>query len=114
MSQSVLRQAKAYLQITSKQGPSQQLIDFVNFDGKMGEEIGLEGFEGFSLNTQHEVLKSKLEQIVAEAGENTDEENAEGEAVLTAEETVDADDTEVKGEVVTVDPVELPDPDGAK
>jgi hypothetical protein len=52
--------AHKYKEITEAQGPSQQLIDFINADGKLGEEIGLEGFHAFSTNTQHEILLSKL------------------------------------------------------
>jgi len=58
-----------YKEITEAQGPSQQLIDFINADGKLGEEIGLEGFHAFSTNTQHEILLSKLNSnVLEEAG----------------------------------------------
>lgn len=60
-------QARAYVAITAEHGPSQQLIDFINFDGKLGEEIGLEGWSSFSTTTQHEVLLSKLNPDVMEA-----------------------------------------------
>lgn len=115
MSKTIISQARAYLRITAAQGASQQLIDFINFDGKMGEEIGLEGFETFSTQVQHEILERKLQAMVSEAEANGDEEDAEGEGVLTAEgEKIDLDDTEVKGTVITADPVDLPNADGAK
>lgn len=60
-------QARAYVAITTEHGPSQQLIDFINFDGKLGEEIGLEGWSNFSTLTQHEVLLSKLNPDAMEA-----------------------------------------------
>lgn len=59
--------ARKYKEITEAQGPSQQLIDFINADGKLGEEIGLEGFETFSTGTQHEILLSKLNADAMEA-----------------------------------------------
>lgn len=59
--------ARKYKEITEAQGPSQQLIDFINADGKLGEEIGLEGFESFSTSTQHEILLSKLNPDEMEA-----------------------------------------------
>lgn len=60
-------QARAYVAITAEHGPSQQLIDFINFDGKLGEEIGLEGWSDFSTTTQHEILLSKLNPDAMEA-----------------------------------------------
>lgn len=56
----MVRQARTYVSITSKHGPSQQLIDFLNYDGQLPDEIGLESFGRFSLQTQHEILLSKL------------------------------------------------------
>lgn len=50
---------EAYLRITAEHGPSHALIDFVNFDGKLSEELGI-GIESFSVGTQHEILASKL------------------------------------------------------
>jgi hypothetical protein len=64
--------ARAYAVITEEMGPSEQLLAFINFDGKLGEEIGLEGFDSLSLNSRHEIVKLKLnpdafDQIAMEA-----------------------------------------------
>ena len=53
--------ARAYIDITARLGPSEQLLAFINHDGNLGQEIGLESFDNFSLTTQHELLLSKLD-----------------------------------------------------
>ena len=53
--------ARAYIEITGRLGPSDQLLAFINHDGNLGQEIGLESFDNFSLTTQHELLLSKLD-----------------------------------------------------
>lgn len=53
-------QARVYIATTTAHGPSQQLLDFINYDKTIGKEIGLESFETFSTGTQHEILLSKL------------------------------------------------------
>lgn len=58
--------ARAYIDITQKMGPSEQLIAFINYDGKLSEEIGI-GMESFSVGTKHEILLSKLDPIALEA-----------------------------------------------
>lgn len=58
----------AYLRITEQMGPSEQLLAFVNFDGQFGSEIGLESFDALSLETRHEILKSKLEDTLGMEG----------------------------------------------
>lgn len=55
-----LEKSRAYIEITSEQGPSEQLLAFINFDNKLEEEIGLEGFNAMSLQARHEILLSKL------------------------------------------------------
>lgn len=51
---------EAYVRVTQEHGPSQQLLMFINHNGTYGKEIGLEAFETFSLQTQHEIFLSKL------------------------------------------------------
>lgn len=51
---------RAYVHITKNQGPSQQLLDFINYDKSLGRELGLESFDSFSTPVQHEILLSKL------------------------------------------------------
>lgn len=53
-------QARTYITITQEMGPSEQLLSFINHDGSLGSEIGLESFDSFSLETRHELLLSKL------------------------------------------------------
>lgn len=53
-------QEMAYISITNEQGPSEQLLAFINFDSKLEEEIGLEGYNTLSLQARHEILLSKL------------------------------------------------------
>ena len=54
--------ARAYINTTAEHGPSKQLLDFINYDGNLFSDLGLEslGLENMSLTTQHEVLLSKL------------------------------------------------------
>jgi len=54
--------ARAYIQTTAQHGPSKQLLDFINYDGNLFSDLGLEslGLETMSLTTQHEMLLSKL------------------------------------------------------
>ena len=54
------RMARAYIDITQKMGPSEQLLSFINHDGQLGSELGLESFDSFSLQTRHEIFLSKL------------------------------------------------------
>jgi hypothetical protein len=56
------QKARAYIQTTAQHGPSQQLLDFINYDGNLFSDLGLEslGLETMSLTTQHEMLVSKL------------------------------------------------------
>ena len=54
------KQMRAYLRITEEQGPSEQLISFINYDGKLGSEIGLESFDSLSLQTRHEILRASF------------------------------------------------------
>lgn len=59
----VIRQAemaRAYQTVTAQHGPSQALIDFINNDGGLKEEIGLEAFDTFSTEVQHEIFSSKI------------------------------------------------------
>lgn len=58
--------AKAYIDITKTQGPSQQLLDFINFDGSLKDDIGLEGYDTFSTLAQHEIFLSKLDSQAME------------------------------------------------
>lgn len=51
---------QAYINATQEHGPSQQLMLFINRNGDYGKSIGLESFETFSLQTQHEIMLSKL------------------------------------------------------
>lgn len=60
-------EARAYISITNEQGPSEQLLAFINFDGKLEEEIGLEGYNALSLQARHEILLSKLNPDAMEA-----------------------------------------------
>jgi len=55
-------QARAYIRITQEQGPSEQLLDFINYDGNLYTDLGLEslGLENMSLTTRHEIMVSKL------------------------------------------------------
>jgi hypothetical protein len=55
-------QARAYIRITQEQGPSEQLLDFINYDGNLYTDLGLEslGLETMSLITRHEIMVSKL------------------------------------------------------
>ena len=62
-----VKMARAYVKVTQEHGPSQQLIDFINHDGRLGDEIGLEGFSNFSTTTQHELLLSRLQTDLYEA-----------------------------------------------
>jgi hypothetical protein len=54
--------ARAYIQTTAQHGPSKQLLDFINYDGNLYTDLGLEslGLETMSLTTQHEIVLSKL------------------------------------------------------
>lgn len=51
---------QAYIRITQEMGPSEQLMAFINYDGNMESEIGLESFDSMSLATRHEILLSKM------------------------------------------------------
>ena len=57
------KKALAYKEITEKYGPSLQLMEFINFDKKLGEEIGLESFDSLSLLGQHEMLVASLDEV---------------------------------------------------
>jgi len=52
--------AQAYIMVTQEHGPSHQLISFINHNRDFGKEIGLESFNNFSLQVQHEIFLSKL------------------------------------------------------
>jgi len=56
------QKARAYIQTTAQYGPNKQLLDFINYDGNLYTDLGLEslGLETMSLITQHEMLLSKL------------------------------------------------------
>jgi hypothetical protein len=62
-----LKKARAYIQTTAQHGPSQQLLDFINYDGSLGSDIGLESFDNFSTLAQHELLSNKLDPARLEA-----------------------------------------------
>lgn len=69
---SQIEMMQAYVNITEKHGPSAQLLAFIDFDGKLEEELGLEGYNAMSLQTRHEILISKfninsLEDIALES-----------------------------------------------
>jgi hypothetical protein len=53
-------QAEAYIRITDEHGPSQQLIDFINYDGKLGQELDI-GLESLGLDDVHLLLKMQLD-----------------------------------------------------
>ena len=57
---------QAYLDITEKYGPSEQLLAFIDYDNTLPYELGLESFNSLSLQTRHEVLNSKLKHIGTE------------------------------------------------
>ena len=69
MSMESIDMAKAYIAITEEMGPSEQLLAFVNFDGGLKEEIGLETFDSLSWNARHEILLAQLKKTVAEHDE---------------------------------------------
>lgn len=58
---------RRYRMVTEQHGPSQALLDFVNHDRNFGKEIGLESFETFSTQTQHEIMLSQLNINTAES-----------------------------------------------
>jgi len=60
-------EARAYISITNEMGPSEQLLAFINFDGKLEEEIGLEGYNAMSLQARHEILLSKINPNLLES-----------------------------------------------
>lgn len=60
-------EARAYISITNEQGPSEQLLAFINFDNKLEDEIGFEGYNTLSLQARHEILLSKLNPSAMEA-----------------------------------------------
>ena len=66
----MISMAKAYLQITEEMGPSEQLLAFVNFDKGLEEEIGLEGYNTFSMTARHEILANYLQKIISNEEEN--------------------------------------------
>ena len=55
-----LDMAISYNEVTEKYGPCIQLMEFMNFDKKLGEEIGLESFDSLSLLGQHEMLVATM------------------------------------------------------
>lgn len=54
-------QARAYINITTQYGPSEQLLAFINYDNSLEADIGIEKFDSFTLGTRHEILLSKLD-----------------------------------------------------
>lgn len=58
---------RAYIDTTNTHGPSQALIDFIDYDKQFGNEIGVESFSNFSTQAQHELLVHKLDPIGLEA-----------------------------------------------
>ena len=52
--------ARAYIDVTKTLGPSEQLLQFINYDNQLSQEINF-GLESLSLNSQHEIVLSKLD-----------------------------------------------------
>lgn len=61
---SQIEMMRAYIDITEKHGPSEQLLAFINFDNKLGEEIGLEDFGTLPLHVKSEILNYKIHKAV--------------------------------------------------